>query len=118
MVPGAQAEGPGGSKGPPAVATAVLPFPCEALAEALMRHNRLEIELYGNKIPAECQEAWAVRRARERFPKPCPPQALSEATGGRPGGVPEREGLLRVRWHGDSRHAPPAVLRLSFIRSP
>ena len=110
----AQAEGPAGFQGPPTVATAVLPFPCEALAKALMRHNRLEIELYGNKIRVDCEEAWAVRRARAQFPKPCHPQALSEATGGRPGGVQEREGLLRARWHGDSRHAPLPVLRLRF----
>ncbi|CAE7689311.1 NLRC3, partial [Symbiodinium necroappetens] len=87
-----QAEGSGGSKGPPAVATAVLPFPCEALAEALNSNTTVrEIELWENNVTAECEQAWAVRRARARFPKPCPVQAIVEATGGRPGGVPERE---------------------------
>ncbi|CAE7466534.1 Nlrc3, partial [Symbiodinium necroappetens] len=75
----AKAEGSGGSKGPPAVATAVLPFPCEALAEALKSNTTVrEIELggnfisaqcelelvYGNNIPLWSEQAWAVRRAR------------------------------------------------------
>ena len=61
----ARAEGSGGSKGPPAVATAVLPLPCEALAEALNSNATVrKIVLWGNMIPGECEQAGAVRRAR------------------------------------------------------
>ncbi|CAE7210314.1 NLRC3 [Symbiodinium necroappetens] len=65
----------------------------QALAEALKSSTTVcEILLYGSDIPSKCEQAWAVRRARAWFPKPCPPEALREATRRRPGEGPGERG--------------------------
>ena len=112
----AQAEGSGGSKCPPALAThcraVSLRGTCRGSEQQhnsshnlapRKRHPRRErAGLGGSQGSCRGFRSFVLQRPSRKLPGE-----------GSAGSRREREGLLRVRWHGDCRHAPPAPLRLT-----